>query len=73
MPTKNKRLILENVQIKPSLTGKKTVGSLETHVNGFRFISNKGHKIDITYRNIRNAFYQPCENDLIVLLHFRLK
>ena len=57
IPTKNKRLILENVQIKPSLTGKKTIGALETHVNGFRFVSTKGHKVDITYRNIRNAFY----------------
>jgi hypothetical protein len=29
--SKNKRLILENVNIKPSLTGKKTIGALETH------------------------------------------
>lgn len=71
--SKNKRLILENVNIKPSLTGKKTVGALETHQNGFRFMSTKGHKIDITYKNIRHAFFQPCENDLIVLLHFRLR
>lgn len=29
--SKNKKLILENINIKPSLTGKKTIGSLETH------------------------------------------
>jgi len=36
-------------------------------------MSTKGHKVDITFRNIRHAFFQPCENDLVVLLHFRLK
>jgi len=71
--TKNKKLVLENISIKPSLVGKKTIGSLETHQNGFRFISTKGHKVDITYRNIRHAFFEPCENDLVVLIHFRLK
>ena len=40
--TKNKKLVLENINIKPSLTGKKTVGALETHMNGFRFMSTKG-------------------------------
>lgn len=49
------------------------MGALETHQNGFRFQSTKGHKVDITFKNIRHAFFQPCENDLIVLLHFRLR
>lgn len=71
--TKNKKLVLENINIKPSLTGKKTVGALETHMNGFRFMSTKGQKVDIVYKNIKHAFFQPCENDLVVLLHFRLR
>ena len=29
--SKTKKLVLENVNIKPSVTGKKTVGSLEVH------------------------------------------
>jgi len=30
--------------------------------------------VDITFKNIRNAFFQPCEDvDIIVLIHFRLK
>ncbi len=37
-----KKIFLDSVHIKPSLTGKKTMGSLETHINGFRFVSNKG-------------------------------
>ncbi|CDW89086.1 isoform a [Stylonychia lemnae] len=71
--SKGKKVVLDKISIKPTFVGKKTVGQLETHINGFRFMSNKGHKVDITYNNIRQAFFQPCENDLIVLLHFRLK
>ena len=40
--SKHKKVVLDNVHIKPSLTGKKTIGSFETHVNGFRFLSHKG-------------------------------
>ncbi|TNV85367.1 hypothetical protein FGO68_gene4788 [Halteria grandinella] len=71
--SKTKKLILDNINIKPSLTGKKTVGALETHMNGFRFMSTKGQKIEITYKNIKHAVFQACKNDLVVLLHFRLK
>jgi len=28
---------------------------------------------DILYRNIKHAFFQPAENELVVLLHFRLR
>lgn len=59
--------------IRPNIQGKKVVGLLETHTNGFRFASNKGVKVDFTYQNIRSAFFQPCDDDLIVLIHFRLK
>jgi len=46
---------------------------LETHKNGFRFSSNKGIKVDFAYANIRSAFFQPCQDDLIVLIHFRFR
>eukprot|EP00347_Sterkiella_histriomuscorum_P012768 403367296 len=71
--SKQKKVVLDNVHVKPTLAGKKTVGALETHINGFRFMSSKGQKLDITFRNIKHAFYQPCKKDLIVLLHFRLR
>ena len=73
MAKANKKLVLDNVCIKPSITGKKTSGALEVHCNGFRFVSTKGNIVDLTYKNIRHAFFQPCQNDLIVLLHFRLR
>lgn len=68
-----KKVVLDCLTIRPNIGGKKVLGLLETNKNGFRFISNKGIKVDFTYANIRNAFFQPCDDDLIVLVHFRLK
>ena len=30
-------------------------------------------QIDITYKNIKHAFYQPCDGEMIIILHFHLK
>jgi nucleosome binding factor SPN SPT16 subunit len=69
---KGKRIALNDVTVRPNITSKKTTGVLETHTNGFRFMSNKGEKIDIIYKNIKHILFQPCENELIVLIHFHL-
>lgn len=73
IPYKQKKTQLDCLTIRPNIAGKKTIGLLETHKNGFRFSSNKGVKVDFTYANVRSAFFQPCDDDLIVLIHFRLK
>jgi nucleosome binding factor SPN SPT16 subunit len=70
---KGKRPTLQDVTIRPNISGKKTQGSLEGHQNGVRFTSNKGDKVDIIYSNIKHAIFQPFENELIVLIHFRLR
>ena len=70
---KEKRIFLPEILIKPPLSNKKTQGVLEAHVNGFRFISTKGEKVDIIYTNIKHAFLQTCDSELIVLIHFNLK
>ena len=54
---KGKKEVLENLVIRPNIVGKKTVGSLEIHQNGVRFSSQKGHNIDVTFSNIRHAFF----------------
>ena len=37
-------------------------------------MTNKGMKIDMTFNNIKSAFFQPCEeSEIILLIHFRLK
>lgn len=40
---------------------------------GFRFTSVRGDKVDILYNNIKNAFFQPCDGEMIILLHFHLR
>lgn len=69
---KGKKNFLNDVIIRPNITSKKTSGLIEAHQNGFRFTSNRGDKIDIIYKNIKHALFQPCENELIVLLHLHL-
>lgn len=71
---KGRKEILENVVVRPNLSGKKTIGSLEIHQNGVRFSSTKGERVDVTFSNVKHCFYQPCGNDeLIVIIHFTLK
>ena len=72
---KSTKFFLNDVIVRPNITSKKTIGKLEAHQNGFRFTSSKGDKkenIDVIYKNIKHALFQPCENELIVLLHFHL-
>eukprot|EP00331_Platyophrya_macrostoma_P013437 CAMPEP_0176433956 /NCGR_PEP_ID=MMETSP0127-20121128/16370_1 /TAXON_ID=938130 /ORGANISM="Platyophrya macrostoma, Strain WH" /LENGTH=741 /DNA_ID=CAMNT_0017816561 /DNA_START=55 /DNA_END=2280 /DNA_ORIENTATION=- len=69
---KGKRPILQDLKARPNLSGKKSQGNLEAHVNGFRFLTRKQEKLDITFNNIRHAFFQPCDNEMIILLHFNL-
>lgn len=54
---KGKRATLDCLTIRPNVAGKKVVGLLETHQNGFRFSSNKGVKVEFTFANIRSAFF----------------
>ena len=46
--------------MRPHLGGRKTVGMLEAHSNGLRFMSRKGEQLDIIYANIKHAFFQPA-------------
>lgn len=73
MLIKGKRPTLQDVTIRPNISGKKTQGFLESHQNGLRFTSTKSDKVDIIYTNIKHGIFQPVENELIVLLHFRLR
>eukprot|EP00814_Leptocylindrus_danicus_P000428 CAMPEP_0116039816 /NCGR_PEP_ID=MMETSP0321-20121206/23886_1 /TAXON_ID=163516 /ORGANISM="Leptocylindrus danicus var. danicus, Strain B650" /LENGTH=1054 /DNA_ID=CAMNT_0003519307 /DNA_START=38 /DNA_END=3202 /DNA_ORIENTATION=+ len=71
---KNERISrLSDVTMRPVLSGRKTQGNLEVHANGLRFVSQKGELLDIMYNNIQNAIFQPCESEVMVLLHFHLK
>lgn len=69
---KGKRPMLQDLKVRPNISGKKTSGNLEAHTNGFRFYTKKGEKIDVTFNNIKHAFFQPCDNEMIILIHFNL-
>lgn len=64
---------LKDLYMRPTIVNKRMTGSLEAHVNGFRYTSVRGDKVDILYNNIKHAFFQPCDNEMIILLHFHLK
>ncbi|KAG5454756.1 FACT complex subunit SPT16 [Clonorchis sinensis] len=64
---------LKDLYIRPNIATKRITGTLQTHTNGFRFTSIRGDQIDILYNNIKHAFYQPCDGEMIILLHFHLK
>jgi len=72
--TKNERVPrLADLTMRPVFAGRKTQGNLEAHTNGLRFISIRQEVVDIMYNNIKYAIYQPCENEIMVLIHFHLK
>ncbi|GFU78575.1 FACT complex subunit SPT16 [Trichonephila clavipes] len=64
---------LKDLYIRPNIYSKRISGTLEAHSNGFRFTSVRGDKVDILYNNIKHAFFQPCDGEMIILLHFTLK
>ena len=73
---RNRRpLRLDNVMVRPGPEGKRLPGSLEIHQNGLRYQSpvSGDSKIDLLYSNIRHLFFQPCDHELIVVIHVHLK
>ena len=64
---------LQDLTMRPQLSGRKSTGALAAHQNGLRFTTTKGEIIDVMYGNIKHAFFQPCEKDTMVLIHFHLK
>lgn len=68
------RIQFPDLWIRPSFAGRgrKVPGTLVAHVNGFQYSASKPEKVDIMFSNIKHAFFQPAERDMITLLHFHL-
>lgn len=64
---------LKELFLRPNIVSKRVTGTLECHLNGFRYTSLRGDKVDVLFNNIKHAFFQPCDHEMIVLLHFKLK
>ncbi|KAG6478423.1 hypothetical protein ZIOFF_061865 [Zingiber officinale] len=70
-----KPIKLPDLWIRPAFVGRgrKLTGSLEAHVNGFRYATSKpDERVDVMFANIKHAFFQPAEKEMITLLHFHL-
>ncbi|KDN52765.1 putative SPT16-general chromatin factor [Tilletiaria anomala UBC 951] len=71
---KSRPIILREVFPRPALEGKRVPGDLEIHQNGIRFSSPlKEQRIDILFSNIKHLFFQPCDKELVVIIHMHLK
>ena len=46
---------------------------MEIHQNGLRYLDHRGNKIDILFSNMKHLFFQPCTQELIVIIHIHLK
>lgn len=64
---------LKDLYLRPNITQKRTPGTLEAHANGFLYTSLRGEKVEILYNNIKHAIFQPCDHEIIILVHFHLK
>lgn len=72
---KFKPIRLSDLWIRPVFggRGRKLSGTLEAHTNGFRFAtSRQDERVDIMFGNIKHAFFQPAEKEMITLVHFHL-
>ncbi|EFA86784.1 FACT complex subunit SPT16 [Heterostelium album PN500] len=66
---------LADVSVRPTISGRRSLGNLEAHDNGLRF-NPTGNKdktpIDILYKNIKHALFQQAEQESMVIIHFHL-
>ncbi|KAG2311110.1 hypothetical protein Bca4012_025566 [Brassica carinata] len=71
---KFKPLRLSDLWIRPQFSGRKRIpGTLEAHANGFRYSTTRpNERVDVLFANIKHAFFQPAEKEMITVLHFHL-
>jgi nucleosome binding factor SPN SPT16 subunit len=57
------------------MEGKRVPGKVEIHQNGIRYQSplSGTQRVDVLFSNVRHLFFQPCQNELIVIIHLHLK
>lgn len=63
---------LSDIKMRPSLTGRKTVGELTAFSNGFRFVSLKKEEFELSNKWVKHAIFQPCDENMMIMLHLRL-
>ncbi|ESK83469.1 fact complex subunit spt16 [Moniliophthora roreri MCA 2997] len=64
---------MPEVFIRPAPDGKRLPGEVEIHQNGVRYVSPIGQKVDVLFSNVKHLFFQPCDHELLVIIHMHLK
>lgn len=66
---------LGEVNVRPALEGRRLPGDVEIHSNGIRYKMQlkSDQKIDVLFSNIKHLFFQPCDNEMTVIVHLHLK
>ncbi|KAJ7197220.1 FACT complex subunit SPT16 [Mycena pura] len=59
--------------IRPALDGRRLAGEVEVHQNGVRYLSPNGQKVDVLFSNVKHLFFQPCDHEMLVIVHLHLK
>jgi nucleosome binding factor SPN SPT16 subunit len=73
--TDRRPVVMDNIFVRPALDGKRVPGKVEIHQNGLRYQSPLGHQqhVDVLFSNVKHLFFQPCQHELIVIIHVHLK
>lgn len=65
---------MNDIFIRPAMDGKRVAGKVEIHQNGLRYLPPLNtQRVDILFSNIKHLFFQPCQHELIVIIHVHLK
>ena len=63
---------MEPVFVRPGLEGKRLAGGIDIQQNGLRYHHPGGQNVDILFTNVKHLFFQPCDHELIVIIHVHL-
>ncbi|KAG2196503.1 hypothetical protein INT47_012797 [Mucor saturninus] len=65
---------LPDVYVRPQTESKRLPGELEIHQNGLRYQSIRSDSsFNVLFSNVKHLFFQPCDNELLVLVHIHFK
>jgi nucleosome binding factor SPN SPT16 subunit len=65
---------LPDVYVRPQTESKRLPGELEIHQNGLRYQSIRSDSsFNVLFSNVKHLFFQPCDNELLVLIHIHFK
>ena len=66
-------IVLKNVHLRPALSAARGIsGSLECHLNGFRYISSRDEEVIVPFKFVKHFIYQQALDEIIGAIHLHL-